>query len=190
MDLASQHPDRSMSLHGIDIGSSLFEANPSLNLREHDVVQQIPASWGWSNFFDIVHQRFLVWGIKKSDWPAVVRNLCQAVKPGGYIVFVECKWIFPENWERQPEQHKLALTQEWSTETFGMDIHAYAQLGPLLQHEGFIDVKTDSHDWGYGAAARKPEQRISSAEMWVESFRHLAGKISGKLGLANYFRKV
>lgn len=186
MDLASQYRERPMSLHGIDIGSALFESHPDLNLHEHDILQPIPESWGWSNTFDIVHQRFLVWGIKKLDWAVVVRNLCQAVKPGGYIVFVECKWIFPENWEKQREQHKLALTQIWSTETFGMDIHAYAQLEPLLQNVGFVDVKTHSYDWGYGAAAKKPEQKTSSAEMWVESFRHLGGKLSGKLDASRF----
>lgn len=180
-DVASQHPHQPLSLHGVDIGSALFQANPGLDLRAHNILHPFPQSWGWENSFDIVHQRFLVWGLKKSDWPLVVHNLCSALKPGGYIQLVECKWIFPENWNRQSEQRKLALTQIWSTETFGMDINAYARVEGLFACEGLVDINTVSHDWGYGAAATRPDQRESSAEMWVEGFRHLENKIAGEL---------
>ena len=158
----------------------MFPTTPSLDLRAHDILYPLPQSWGWENSFDIVHQRFLVWGIKKTDWPLVVHNLCSALKPGGYIQFVECKFIFPEKWVKQPQQRKLALTQIWSTENFGMDIDAYAQIEGLLRNEGLNDVNTINHDWGYGAAAKQPEQREASAEMWVEGFRHLENKIAGK----------
>jgi SAM-dependent methyltransferase len=177
--LAREYPQKQLSLHGIDIGSTLFLANPHLDLRQHDLLQPFPESWNWKDSFDIIHQRFLVWGLKETDWPRVVRNLGSVLKPGGRIQLVECKWIFPELWETHPEQHKLALTQIWSTQMAGMDIYIGEKLADMLQELGYEDVTTVPYEFAYGATAKREEDRDSSAELWVESFRHLAGRMGG-----------
>ncbi|CEJ54140.1 hypothetical protein PMG11_00462 [Penicillium brasilianum] len=177
LDLARDYPQKQLALHGIDIGSHLFLANPHLDLRQHDLLQSFPDSWGWKEHFDIIHQRFLVWGLKETEWPRVLKNLQSVLKPGGRIQFVECKWIFPNLWETHPEQHKLALTQIWSTKTAGMDIYIGEKLTDLLQEYGFEDITTVSYPFAYGASAKHEKDRDSSAQLWVESFRHLAGRI-------------
>ncbi|WEW56947.1 hypothetical protein PRK78_002406 [Emydomyces testavorans] len=175
LDLTSLYPQHRFSLHGIDIGSHLFMNHRGLDLRKHDLRQPLPEEWKKS--FDIIHQRFLVWGLKATEWSSVLRNLRAALKPGGRIQLVECKWVFPENWATHPQQHRLALTQIWSTESAGMDLYIEEKLERLLEEEGFDDVTTVCHDLAYGATAKKPENREPSAELWIESFRHLATRM-------------
>ncbi|RMJ24265.1 Methyltransferase [Aspergillus sp. HF37] len=177
LDLAGDYPQKQLGLHGIDIGSSLFLANPHLDLRQHDLLQPFPETWAWENLFDVIHQRFLVWGLKENEWPRVLRNLENVLRPGGRIQLVECKWIFPELWETHPEQRKLASTQTWSTQMAGMDIYIGEKLADMLQEQGYEDVTTVPYPFAYGASAKREQDRDSSAELWVESFRHLAGRM-------------
>lgn len=179
LDLAGDYPQKQLGLHGIDIGSSLFLANPHLDLRQHDLLQPFPETWAWENLFDVIHQRFLVWGLKENEWPRVLRNLGKVLRPGGRIQLVECKWIFPELWETHPEQRKLASTQIWSTQMAGMDIYIGEKLANMLQEQGYEDVTTVPYPFAYGASAKREEDRDPSAELWVESFRHLAGRMGG-----------
>lgn len=110
----------------------------------------------------------------------MVHNLVELVKPGGYVQLVEAQWIIPDVSDQRPEQKKLNLVQTWSTESFGMDIHVWNKLETLLRAEGCEDIVVESFDLGYGAEAKRPEDRNVSAELWVESFRHLASKITGE----------
>lgn len=180
-DLNSQHGNQ-LDLYGVDLSAHLFpRRNPGeVDLRAHDIREPFPHEWNWSNRFDCVHQRFLIWGIASTEWPAVVHNLVELVKPGGYVQLVEAQWIIPDVSNQRPEQKKLNLVQTWSTESFGMDIHVWNKLETLLRAEGCEDIVVESFDLGYGAEAKRPEDRNVSAELWVESFRHLASKISGE----------
>ncbi|KAI9785431.1 MAG: hypothetical protein M1816_000400 [Peltula sp. TS41687] len=177
VDLNTQEGDR-LDLHGVDLSDRLFLSHPDLDLRVHDIREPFPSLWGWMNTFDLVHQRLLIWGITATEWPAVVCNLLEAVRPGGYIQLVEAQWILPDVPNHLPEQKKLNLVQTWSTDCFGGDIHIHERLEELLRRAGCVDVTMDSFPFGYGAQATEVEDRISSAELWVESFRHLAGKIT------------
>ena len=124
-----------------------------------------------------MHQRFLIWGIKATDWPFVVRNLVSVTKPGGLVQLVEARFIDPGVREDQPEQKRLNLVQKWSCRGFGMDIDIHAKLAGLLRDAGCDEIYERQYTWDYGAAAKDPAQRDSSAKMWVEGFRHLEGKL-------------
>lgn len=180
-DLNSQYGNQ-LDLFGVDLSAHLFpRRNPGeADLRAHDIREPFPPEWYWSNIFDCVHQRFLIWGIASAEWPAVLHNLVDLVKPGGYVQLVEAQWILPDVSDQRPEQKKLNLVQTWSTESFGMDIHIWNRLKTLLRAEGCEDIVEESFDLGYGAEAKQPEDRNVSAELWAESFRHLASKISGE----------
>lgn len=177
-----------MELHGVDIGSDLFPAsegttNPEVDLRSHDIRTPFPPSWNWSSTFDVINQRLLIWGIKSVEWPQVISNLVASLKPGGYIQLVEAEWINPENpadEKSRPQLRKQALLQEWSTASFGMDIHIAYKLQGFLEDAGLEDVQKVQFDHGYGALARVEDQRNVSAELWVECFRTLDEKIPGK----------
>lgn len=179
-NLNTQHGNE-LGLYGVDLSTDLFPGNPaSADLRAHDIRKPFPPEWNWSKKFDCVHQRFLIWGITSAEWPAVVHNLVELVRPGAYVQLVEAEWILPDVSDEQPEQKKLNLVQAWSTESFDMDIHIWNKLETLLRAEGCEDIHEESFDLGYGATAKRPEDRNISAELWAESFRHLASKISGE----------
>jgi SAM-dependent methyltransferase len=187
-DLPRQLPSHDLELYGVDIGSGLFpapdaNATHKVELRSHDVRTPFPSSWDWSSTFDVINQRLLIWGIQSAEWPRVISNLVSSLKPGGYIQLVEAEWIDPENLADEvtrPQLRKQAALQEWSTASFGMDIHIAYKLEGLLRDAGLEDIRKVQFDHGYGALARSQDQRNVSAELWVECFRTLDEKIPGE----------
>ncbi|SCO76695.1 related to methyltransferase [Fusarium oxysporum] len=184
-DLPRQLPSHHLELYGVDIGSDLFPAPDEsaihkVELRSHDVRTPFPHSWDWSSKFDVINQRLLIWGIQSAEWPRVISNLVASLKPGGYIQLVEAEWIDPDNLadeKTRPQLRKQAALQEWSTASFGMDIHIAYKLEGLLRDAGLEDVRKVQFNHGYGALARSKDQRNVSAELWVECFRTLDEKI-------------
>ncbi|THC97375.1 hypothetical protein EYZ11_003148 [Aspergillus tanneri] len=175
-DLAgTDRPD--LELYGVDLSQAQFRSDPRLKLREHDVRQPFPNSWGWKNRFDLVHQRLLVWGIGADEWPRVLANLTDVVKPGGVLQLVEAEWVLSSYSDEQVQQKKLAKVQEWSTSSCGMEVHIWKKFPDLLLPLGFEDLKVETFDLGYGATSKRPEDRIWTAELLPQSFRHLARKI-------------
>lgn len=187
-DLPRQLPSHHLELYGVDIGSDLFPAPDEsaihkVELRSHDVRTPFPHSWDWSSKFDVINQRLLIWGIQSAEWPRVISNLVASLKPGGYIQLVEAEWIDPDNLadeKTRPQLRKQAALQEWSTASFGMDIHIAYKLEGLLRDAGLEDVRKVQFNHGYGALARSKDQRNVSAELWVECFRTLDEKIPGE----------
>ncbi|PNY24591.1 Uncharacterized protein TCAP_05473 [Tolypocladium capitatum] len=181
-DLPHQLPSHHLERFGVDIGSGLFPPNvgDAVDLRSHDIRTPFPPSWNWTSTFDVVHQRLLIWGIKSAEWPLVISNLVSALAPGGYIQLVEAEWIDPENLAHEvtrPQLRKQAKLQEWSTASFGMDIHVAYKLEEWLKEAGLEDVGKLQFDHGYGALAKVEDQRNVSAELWVQCFRTLDEKI-------------
>lgn len=166
----------SLDLHGVDIGSSLFRNHPSLDLRQHDIRQPFPESWRWSDSFDLVHQRLLVWGIGAHEWETVINNLVQVVKPGGHLLLVEAEWVLPTYTNDQVQQKKLGAVQEWSGMHSGFDVHIWKKFAAMLRPRGF-DIEELSFDLGYGATAKREQDRTWTAELLPQSFRHLARNI-------------
>lgn len=154
-----------------------------MDLREHNVVQPFPESFGWTDYFDVIHQRLLIWGITSKDWPSVVRNYFQALKPGGYLQLVEAEWINVHSPSALPRLHQQELLQAWSTESFGMNIHIAYELETYLRDAGFENIQKVQFDHGYGAKAKDPTQASASAELWVECFRTLDSKIGSRSGI-------
>lgn len=179
LDLKTQHPSHQWELHGVDIGSSLFPPpnKSELDLRQHDIREPFPPAWRWSDYFDVIHQRLLIWGLATSAWPSVLRSQHDALKPGGWIQLVEAEWIDPKSPHSLPELHKHALMQQWSTSTFGMDIDIAYKVEHLLTEAGFINVRKTQFAHGYGALARRPDQKDGSAELYVECFRSIDAKM-------------
>lgn len=61
----------------------------------------------------------------------------------------------------------------------GMDVHIWKKFPDLLLPLGFVDMKVETFNLGYGATSTRPEDRIWTAELLPQSFRHLARKIPG-----------
>ncbi|KAM0748753.1 hypothetical protein T439DRAFT_72158 [Meredithblackwellia eburnea MCA 4105] len=79
-------PEEDRVVHAKDNGRNL-----KVDLREWNVCDELPKEWEGN--FDLVHQRFLVWGLSKDEWPGAVKHLAQALKPGGWLQLAE---VVPE----------------------------------------------------------------------------------------------
>ena len=180
LDLPRLYPEHEWSLHGVDIGSTLFppKVGPyaALDLREFDIRSPTPPEPSWTGGFDLVHQRLLIWGLQKSQWATVVKNHFSLVKPGGWIQLVEGQWVdrdHPFDPVTHPNLDKMYRLQWWFTETSGMDIFVAYKLEDLLKEAGFKNVQKTQYTLGYGALAKSPEWAKRSADYWVHTFRGL-----------------
>ncbi|POR31210.1 Uncharacterized protein TPAR_08582 [Tolypocladium paradoxum] len=169
-DLARQLPSHNLERYGVDIGSSLFPTS--------EVGTAVSPQPRHSQALPLL----LELDIHIRQWPLVISNLVSALKPGGYIQLVEVEWIDPQNLADEvtrPQLRKQAKLQEWSTASFGMDIHVAYKLERWLNEAGLEDVGKVQFDHGYGALAKVEDQRKVSAELLVECFRNLDEKIPG-----------
>ncbi|RAH62813.1 methyltransferase family protein [Aspergillus piperis CBS 112811] len=182
--LAQHYPNQKWSLHGIDIGSALFPPpsadGPIVDLQKHDIRKPIPKHLHLPESFDIVHQRYLIWGLKSSEWPQAVGNLRSVLKPGGWIQLVEAQWVdrdTPFDPVKFPTLAKMTEFQRWSTAAFGMNAYIAYELEDLLSDLGFRNIKKTSFALGYGAMAREEQWKVTSAHILVEGFRSLGHKM-------------
>lgn len=174
LDLAgTDRPD--LDLYGVDLAESLFCDDARLQLCQHDVRMPFPSTW--QNSFDLVHQRLLVWGLGVDEWAPALAHLAGVVKPGGLLQLVEAEWVLSSYADECVQQKKLARAQEWFTGSSGMDVHVWKRLPGLLSALGFQDVQVKTFNLGYGATCARPEDRVWTAELLPQSFRHLARKI-------------
>ncbi|KAJ3110915.1 Conserved oligomeric Golgi complex subunit, partial [Physocladia obscura] len=77
-------------LYGVDLAPSVVEAAtqylPQAKFFAENVVTGLSFD---DNTFDYVHQRYLVFGLPKNQYPAVIRELIRVTKSGGWIELVE-----------------------------------------------------------------------------------------------------
>ncbi|KAF2806144.1 uncharacterized protein BDZ99DRAFT_466411 [Mytilinidion resinicola] len=177
LNLRRLYPQHEWSLHGVDIGSALFppKSGPyeSLELHELDARAPVPPSLGWEGSFDLIHQRLLIWGFQKKDWPAVLKNQLSLLKPGGWIQLVESQWVdrdHPFDAAQYPNLAKQTTLQKWSTDAFGMDIFIAYNLEDHLRELGFQNVSKQQFELGYGAKAKEESWKVPSADLWVNTF--------------------
>ncbi|KAF2499003.1 methyltransferase family protein [Lophium mytilinum] len=177
LDLQRLYPQYEWSLHGVDIGSALFphKSGPyeSLDLHELDARAPAPSNLGWEGSFDLIHQRLLIWGFQKKDWPAVLKNQLALLKPGGWIQLVETQWVdrdHPFDAAQYPNLAKQTTLQTWSTDVSGMDIFIAYNLEDHLKELGFENVSKRDFVLGYGAKAKEESQNRPSADLWIKTF--------------------
>lgn len=182
--LAEHYPNQKWSLHGIDIGSALFPPpsadGPIVDLQKHDVREPIPEHLHLPETFDIIHQRYLIWGLKSAEWSQALGNLRSVLKPGGWIQLVEAQWVdrdAPFDPVEFPNLAKMSEMQKWSTDAFGMNAYIAYELEELLRHSGFVNITKTSFAIGYGAVAREEQWKVTSAWLLVEGYRSLGHKM-------------
>lgn len=144
-------------------------------MRQHDANEPFPPYWAWQNSFDLVHQRLLIFGVKKDDWPTELSHLTALVKPGGWIQLGEMEWIEPT--ARTPLQAKQSTLQKWICNTFGMDLEVVYKLEDFLKDAGFKNIQRFKFTHGIGAKAREEKWRDPSVDMWSHTFRSFEEKM-------------
>ncbi|ROW16720.1 hypothetical protein VPNG_01641 [Cytospora leucostoma] len=89
--LQQSNPDA--VLDGYDISTAMYPATTpaNINLKVLDIKQPVPEELHGK--YNLVHARLLVAAILPDEWMAIVQNLAQLVKPGGWMQWEECDFI-------------------------------------------------------------------------------------------------
>lgn len=182
LDLAKELPPSAI-LHGIDIEGNRFPPpgpsrpqNMSFSVAS---ILELPDSW--SNRFDLIHQRLLVCGLLRKDWPTALSQMYRALRPGGWVQLAE----YNNHWGTGP----YALQQEQVYETManhhGHNMRINEALPGLLREAGFTDVRLERRPIPLGAWAGERGKR--AAAHVAGFFRALKPPIleAGGLGIGN-----
>jgi hypothetical protein len=122
---------------GIDIKPTLFpeaSTHPSNVKFEVRSVTALPKEW--KNKFTLVHQRLLLNGLRKHEWETALREIYNALKPGGWVQLLE--W---QGWAAGPASAKFqdaifALADDVGLLVFDVIL----RLPELLKQTGFITI--------------------------------------------------
>jgi len=78
---------------GMDISTACFPSpsfssgpSASISFLEHNVTS-LPHSWTFS--FTLVHQRYLMFALRRSEWIAALNELHRVLRPGGWLTLLE-----------------------------------------------------------------------------------------------------
>lgn len=73
----------------------------NVTLTNLDFKQPFPSEF--HNRFDLVHIRVITPSMEEQDWPVVLQNVLQILKPGGAIQWAEPNWTTAEQLRSKPE---------------------------------------------------------------------------------------
>lgn len=167
------------TLLGYDLMQSFFPSTvpPHTTFAIHDIAGPWPAEL--QGTCDLVHQRFTIpGGTKKATPREIVRNLCQLVKPGGWIQLVEM--------DVTGTVHGPALRDAWAaTGAFltaaGAGTDYSKDMAGWLREEGFENVHNERVDIEVGARIKDAEWATRSAKILMEAFTAVVGACKSEL---------
>ena len=77
------------TFYGVDISlvfpTQIKPKNCEFSL--HNLAEPLPFP---DNYFGFIHQRLLVMGHLRDDWPKILNEFMRVTKPGGWIELTEC----------------------------------------------------------------------------------------------------
>lgn len=167
------------TLLGYDTMQSFFPSTvpPHTTFAIHDIAQPWPTEL--QGTCDLVHQRFTIPGGTKDATPQqIVHNLCQLVKPGGWIELVEM--------DVTGTVHGPAMRDAWAaTGAFltaaGAGTDYAKNMAGWLREEGFENVRDEHVDLDVGARIKDAEWATRSAKVLGEAFTGVVGACKSEL---------
>lgn len=167
------------TLLGYDVMQSFFPSTvpPHTAFAIHDIAQPWRAEL--QGTCDLVHQRFTIpGGTLKARPQEIVHNLCQLVKPGGWIQLVEM--------DVTGTVHGPAMRDAWAvTGAFltaaGAGTDYAKNMAGWLQQEGFENVQDERVDLDVGARSKDAEWATRSTKILVEAFTGVVGACKSEL---------
>ncbi|KAJ3279552.1 hypothetical protein HK104_001375, partial [Borealophlyctis nickersoniae] len=126
LEMGTDYPHA--TIHALDLApvfpTSIKPTN--VHFQIHDATTPLPFPDGT---FDLVKMRFLVVGLKKEQWPAVVAELARVTKPGGYVELCEPQWHAVDDVPAMAKLHGFLTTL---IQAKGADIHVASHLDTYL----------------------------------------------------------
>ncbi|KAI9322668.1 S-adenosyl-L-methionine-dependent methyltransferase [Dichotomocladium elegans] len=141
LDMATMFPNS--KFYGTDVSSRFPDQIKPKNSEfcVHNIMDDPPFE---KDYFGYIHQRLVIAGIKKNDWPKVIENLKLTLKPGGWIELTEISFV---------QMNNLGpITESGNNITFkvlaagGMDPDLGSNLMQMLSDAGFINIQKRTFD--------------------------------------------
>ncbi|KAF9012740.1 S-adenosyl-L-methionine-dependent methyltransferase [Cyathus striatus] len=135
LEVAKEIPEYVL-LKGIDIETRQFPAPESrpknLELSVNTVIS-LPSAW--TDTFTLVHQRLLVEGLRRTEWPEAVKELHRVTRPGGWAELCEFTGWFagPIN-----DKFKETLHKVYNNAGLFLDCGKYVEC--MMRDAGFVDI--------------------------------------------------
>ncbi|KAG0151433.1 hypothetical protein CROQUDRAFT_542845 [Cronartium quercuum f. sp. fusiforme G11] len=136
---------KDVELYGIDVSARMMpsvevETQFGLRLEVCDLCEPFPSDWHGK--FDFIHARHVMIWIEPFKWPAVLKNLRQALKPGGKLMILYPGDIPYDSHTDAPLTCDTAPKKLFSsfiryTESQGLPRCATASLPSMIQQTGF-----------------------------------------------------
>jgi len=138
LDLATTVP-ASIKLQGIDIQSRIF---PSPESRPHNLDFQVTSILSlpkeWANKFKLIHQRLLVGGLKRKEWPETIKEMHRTLAPGGWVQLCEIK-----SWKSGPNTELLFKIVFALSEHRGMFQYCAKHIPKMLEDNEFENIQSE-----------------------------------------------
>ncbi|TFK31423.1 S-adenosyl-L-methionine-dependent methyltransferase [Crucibulum laeve] len=129
---------KDLSLYGIDIESKLFPSTDlSAGALHFSVCSVTLLPREWSEKFSMVHQRFLMPALRKTEWPRALSEIYRVLKPGGWIQLCE-----PGDWSAGPITEKHKAMRRALYDLRELDLECTKHMPTRLANVGFINVQT------------------------------------------------
>ena len=158
MDLHDALSSKENVYIGTDSVERMFPNNlpKSITLQ----VQRIDNPWpqNWSKSFDYVHQRLVLPGCESCSAATAVKNLCDLVKPGGWIELLEQDHNCPN--PGAFDKAEGMIREIFTVNGFGYDYPL--RMKGWLEDAGMEDVRQEVFDVLVGALNPKPKMAQKS----------------------------
>ena len=175
-ELAKSLPE-TCRFDGFDISDAQFPAKLPNNVKLHVANVKEPLPTECHGQFDLVFIRYLNAAMTPEDWKVVARNLCQLLKPGGWIQWIEGDFAQAINWTRLDPNHKSnGAAQEASeiTKPHHARLRYFTdELANILRDVGFQNVAQD-----VTSSDRIPETRPLWTDMTIGPLMGLLGRMT------------
>ncbi|CAI6331131.1 unnamed protein product [Periconia digitata] len=167
VDLRQNTSGTNSSFVGADSFTKMFPRPTPDGIELH--LQRADSPWprSWLRRFDYVHQRLVLPGIQFMPLSDVVKNLCELVKPGGWIELLE------QN-HNSPRAGGLAKAEAMICEMFTIQGtgHDYGlRMKGWLQDAGMEDIHEQVFDVPVGPLNPNPEMAEKSVEQVTNAIK-------------------
>jgi SAM-dependent methyltransferase len=141
MDLAKS-VNTSIPMFAIDIESRNFPVSPPKQIEFRvESATRLPAEW--TNTFSLVHQRLLMAGLQRSEWPIVLGEIHRVLRPGGWVQLGESSTWGGEH-PGKPCLEKLTAMVRSIASSRNLNLDCAKDMPKMLADAGFVEVQSES----------------------------------------------
>ncbi|KAI7851536.1 S-adenosyl-L-methionine-dependent methyltransferase [Circinella umbellata] len=135
LEMSEMYPQS--KFYGVDISlvfpTQIKPKNCEFSL--HNLAEPLPFP---DNYFRFVHQRLLVMGHLKADWPKILKEFIRVTKPGGWIELTEC--TMPDLANSGPKMNAIMASVNVIAKKKGLNPAVAYELKTLMEEAGAINV--------------------------------------------------